>query len=275
MNDHEQAMARATAAYNAAADHFDHPANTFWDRYGRATIERLGLQPGAIVLDVCSGSGASAIPAAERVGPLGRVLGVDLADNLLRLARTKALRAGLANIEFRTGDFLSLGLADHGFDAVVCVFGIFFVPDMPGAVRELWRQVRPGGKLAITTWGPDFFEPANSVFWNAVRQEAPELHKGFNPWDRISTPDSLGAMLREGGIEACDIRAEAGLHPLASPEEWWTTLLGSGYRGTIDQLTADARERVRKANLHFVRDSRLAAVEANVLYAVATKPSAG
>jgi ubiquinone/menaquinone biosynthesis C-methylase UbiE len=76
------------------------------------------------------------------------------------------------------------------FHAVVCVFGIFFVPDMPAAVRELWRVVRPGGRLAITTWGPNFFEPATTAFWNAVREVRPDLYKGFNPWDRISDPPS-------------------------------------------------------------------------------------
>ncbi len=64
-----------TAKANAAADLFDHPANTFWDRFGRKTIERLRLQPGQSVLDVCCGSGASAIPAAEAVGREGRVVG--------------------------------------------------------------------------------------------------------------------------------------------------------------------------------------------------------
>ncbi|MVF23713.1 methyltransferase domain-containing protein [Methylocaldum sp. BRCS4] len=275
MNDLEQAKARAMATYNAAADHFDHPANTFWDRFGRTTIEALDLQPGQTVLDVCCGTGASAIPAAHQVGPEGRVLGVDLAENLLQLATTKATRAGLTNIEFRAGDFLSLGLADHDFDAVVCVFGIFFVPDMPGAVRELWRLVRPGGRLALTTWGPNFFEPANSVFWNAIQQEAPELHKSFNPWDRISDPDLLRVMLWEAGIEACDITAEAGVHPITSPDAWWTTLLGSGYRGTLDQLSIGARARVREASLQFIRESHITAVEANVLYAVATKPLPG
>ena len=274
MNELEQAKARATATYNAAADHFDHPVNTFWDRFGRNTIDWLDLQPGQSVLDVCCGSGASAIPAAQRVGPQGRVLGVDLAENLIELARTKATRARLTNIEFRVGDFLSLGLEDQGLDAVVCVFGIFFVPDMPAAVRELWRMLRPGGRLVLTTWGPNFFEPANAVFWDTIQAHAPELHQGVNPWDRISDPDSLRAMLADGGIRACDISTELYEHPIASPEAWWNTLLGSGYRGTLDQLSIPARERVREANLKFVRDARIAAVEANVLYAVAKKSTA-
>ena len=69
--------------YNAAADHYDHPALSFWDRFGRRTVERLPLATGMEVLDVCCGMGGSALPAAERVGPSGHVVAVDLAQNLL------------------------------------------------------------------------------------------------------------------------------------------------------------------------------------------------
>jgi 2-polyprenyl-3-methyl-5-hydroxy-6-metoxy-1,4-benzoquinol methylase len=69
--------------YNAAADHYDHPALSFWDRFGRRTVERLSLVPGMKVLDICCGMGGSALPAAERVGPTGSVVAVDLAQNLL------------------------------------------------------------------------------------------------------------------------------------------------------------------------------------------------
>src|SRR5260370_11236274 len=94
------ARARATTTYNAADDSYDDPANSFWERFGRKTIERLHLHPGAHVLDVCCGSGASAIPAAEKVGPEGFVLGVDLAEKLLERARSKATKRGLHNLKF-------------------------------------------------------------------------------------------------------------------------------------------------------------------------------
>lgn len=261
--------ARVVAAYDAAADAYDDPANSFWARFGRRTVERLSLRPGDRVLDVCCGSGASAIPAAEAVGPTGRVLGVDLCERLLALGRAKASVRGHAQLEFRAGDLLDLRVPEASFDAAVCVFGIFFVPDMAAAVRALRRAVRPGGALAVTTWGPRFFEPATSAFWDAVRRERPDLYKGFNPWDRIGDPASLRALLREGGVDDAEVVAESGMHAIPSPEAWWAAVLGSGYRGTIDQLDPAQRDRVRDANLAFVRDSRLTAVEANVVYAIA------
>ncbi|HEY8159109.1 MAG TPA: class I SAM-dependent methyltransferase [Methylobacter sp.] len=271
MNNVEEAKAKAAMAYNAAADHFDHPVSSFWHRFGRRTVERLNLRPDERVLDVCSGSGGSALPAAEIVGPDGHVIAADLAERLIDLARAKAEARSLENIEFRVGDMLALGYPDDSFDAVVCVFGIFFVPDMAEAVRELWRMVKPGGRLAITTWGPNLFEPANGAFWDAIHIERPDLNRGFNPWDRISEPDGLKAMLAEANVRNVDILAESGTHPLNSPDDWWKIAMGSGYRGTLEQLDTDTLDRVRQGNLSRLVKEQVNAIETNVIYAVATK----
>ena len=267
----QDVKAKVTAAYNAAADLYDDPVNSFWDQYGRRTVERLRLEKGSRVLDACCGSGASALPAAESVGPEGYVIGIDLAANLVARARTKARIQSLHNVEFREGDLLDTGFTESSFHAVVCVFGIFFLPDMQAGVRELWRVLRPGGKLAITTWGPRFFEPASTAFWNSVREVRPDLYKGFNPWDIVCDPQSLRNLLSQGGIEQADVAAEAGAHAVPSPDAWWSMVLGTGYRGTVEQLDADDRERVRLANLNYIQTSGLRSVEANVVYAVATK----
>ena len=126
----------AEKTYNAAADNYDAEPMAFLDRYGRRTVERLSLPRGARVLDVCCGSGNSALPAADAVGAKGKVLAVDLADEMLALGRTKAQAAGLRCVEFRRADMTALGFPDNHFDAVVCVFGIFFVPDMESQVAE-------------------------------------------------------------------------------------------------------------------------------------------
>ena len=89
----DAAQIKAAATYNAAADTYDDPANSFWDRFGQRTVDRLGLVKNTRVLDVCCGSGGAAIPAAERVGPKGYVLGVDLAGNLIERACAKIGRA--------------------------------------------------------------------------------------------------------------------------------------------------------------------------------------
>jgi ubiquinone/menaquinone biosynthesis C-methylase UbiE len=121
------------------------------------------------------------IPAAEAIGPSGFVIGIDLADKLLELAWAEAERRLLKNVSFLRADMLALDYPVESFDAVICVFGILFVPDMPSAVRELWRFICPGGRLAITTWGSQLLEPANAAFWQAIQKVRPDLHRAFHP----------------------------------------------------------------------------------------------
>ena len=274
MSTHEESKAKAAATYNAAADRFDSPDNAFWGRFGRATIDRLKLRSGMHVLDVCAGSGASALPAAEVVGPSGRVVAVDISDGLLALLERKALARRLTNIEVQSRDLLTLDSMSETFDAVVCVFGIFFLAEMAEGVRQLWGRVRPGGQLAITTWGPETFEPMNGAFWSAVRHERPDLYRQFAPWDLITTPQALRRLLADGGIGDAVIEAEEATHPLPTPEAWWALVMGSGYRGTIDQLDDAAGERVKAANLGFMASRSIVEIAASVVYSRARKPDA-
>ena len=263
---------RAAATYNAAADSYDAPDNSFWDRFGRRTVDRLALRPGMHVLDVCSGCGASAIPAAEAVAPTGQVVAVDLAADLLVRLEAKAKNRGLSHLTVQLGDFLETTIPARRFDAVICVFGIFFVADMAAALRFLWDCVAPGGTLAITTWGPRLFEPANGQFWELVREERADLYKQFSPWDTITTPEALGDLLTSAGIPSAEIVAEPGRHPLVSPAAWWLLVMGSGYRGTVEQLTPEARERVKARSLQYLASAHITEVEANVIYEVSRKP---
>jgi ubiquinone/menaquinone biosynthesis C-methylase UbiE len=264
--------ARAATTYTAAADHYLAPALGFWDRWGAATVARLALRPGGTVLDVCCGAGASALPAARAVGPEGRVLALDLAESLLGLARQRARDLGLANVSFRKGDATQTGLESGTFDAVVCVFGIFFAADMPGFVRELWRLVRPGGTLAVTTWGPDWCEPASGLFWASVRELAPKLYRAYNPWDEITTAAALADLLARGGATGVTAEATAGaVHELARPEDFWDVVLGSGFRATVDALNEDQRGQLRTRVLGELRTRGVTRLGNDVVFATAVK----
>lgn len=267
----QESLQKAKTVFNTASDYFDHPALSFWNVFGQQTIDRLSLQPGARVLDVCCGSGASAIPAAQQVGSSGQVIGVDIAESLLELARHKCEQQGLENIQFLCADFENLGIPSESFDAIVCVFGIFFVPDMIAGVQELWRMLKPGGKLAITSWGKQVFEPANQVFWQILESERPDLVKNFTHWDRISDSGSLHLLLETAGMRQVQVFNETGIHFLSDPEDWWIMILGGGCRGTIEQLDPEVKERIRVKNLDFLRSNAVSSLDVDVLYAVSQK----
>jgi SAM-dependent methyltransferase len=247
-------------------------ALSFWDRFGAATVSRLPLAAGHSVLDLCCGAGASAIPAARRVGPAGRVLGIDVAEPLLAMARARAAGEALARAEFRYGDATRTGLPDGGFDAVICVFGVFFAADMAGFVAEMYRLVRPGGVLAVTTWGPGLFEPANSVFWAAVREVEPSLFKAFNPWDEITTEAALADLLTRGGVGQPAVAAVSGRHSLDHPDHFWDVVLGSGYRGTVDAMNQEKRDLVRRLVCTQVQSAGISSLRTDVVYGTARRP---
>ncbi|MGZ4245640.1 MAG: class I SAM-dependent methyltransferase [Solirubrobacteraceae bacterium] len=264
---------RAAATYGAAADHYCRASLGFWDRFGAATVSRLALSSGTAVLDLCCGAGASALPAARAVAPAGRVLGIDVAGPLLDVARARAAAEGLDNVEFRRRDARATGLLDGAFDVVMCVFGIFFAADMPGFVTEMWRLVRPGGRLAVTTWGPGLFEPANSVFWESVRDLEPSLYRGYAPWDEITTPEALGGLLAAGGAATPALHAASGSQPLARPEDFWDVVLGSGYRATVDALSPPQRTQLRDRVVGRLREDGVTEVRTDVVFAIAERPA--
>jgi len=266
----DAAAERALRAYDAAADAYDDPANGFWESTGRRTVKRLGLHRRARVLDLPCGSGASALAAADAVGEEGAVVAVDISSALLTLARAKAQAAGHRHVDFLQADMRSTGFADGSFDAVVCVFGIFFVPDREGLVRELWRLVAPGGVLAITTWGPDVLEPGASAFWASVERERPDLVRGFNPWDDLTSVEQLVQLYSRAGIESCTAELIDARQPLARPDDWWRVVLGTGFRGTVEELDEAARERVRAANLAAL--GGVDSIRVGAVYGAATKP---
>jgi hypothetical protein len=124
----------------------------------------------------------------------------------------------------------------------------------------------------VTTWGPNLFEPGNNAFWRSIMDVRPDLYKGFNPWDRIDNAGSLKKIFDKAGVTSAKILAENRLHPMKSSGDWWVIVLGSGYRGTVEQLKQAERELVKQANLTFICDEKILAIQTNVLYALATKP---
>jgi SAM-dependent methyltransferase len=149
---------------------------------------------------------------------------------------------------------------------------VFFAPDMASFVAEMWRLVRPGGVLAITTWGTGLFEPANTAFWESVREVESSLFKAFNPWDEITTQGALADLLDRGGVVHPATRAAPGWHHLDHPDRFWDIVLGTGYRATIDALSKEQCDIVRKRLLSRLRSEGITSVRTDVVFSIAQRP---
>ena len=120
---------------------------------GDTLVKRIGVRLGAKVLDLGSGDGTTAVPAAKAGA---EVLAVDIARNLVDAGSRRAAELGLTNLTFREGDASNLaGIPDGAFDMVISIFGAMFAPHPFEVAKEMVRVTRPGGRIVMGNWIPN------------------------------------------------------------------------------------------------------------------------
>jgi SAM-dependent methyltransferase len=176
------------------------------------------------VLDLACGTGDPAISLARMVGPDGQVMATDLSTGMVEVARANAGRAGVTNIDFRQADMQALPFEDASFDAVTSRIGIMYAVDMPKAIWEIRRVLKPGGRMAFAVWGPpDQGSYLGFVFGPFFARRPPDPPPPDMPFPlRFAAPGSLGMALRAAGLNAIDDETAVLPFPWPGPpEECW------------------------------------------------------
>jgi SAM-dependent methyltransferase len=177
-------------------------------------------QPGERVLDVACGTGVVARLVAQRVGPAGQVVGLDLTPGMLTVARALPPPQG-AMIEWREGNASAIPLADAAFDLVLCQQGLQFFPDRPAALREMHRVLVPGGRLALSVWRPMQHSPGFATLAVALgRHIAPEAATIMHGPFALGSPEELQTLLDGAEFHDVVIHPTVKILRFPSPEEF-------------------------------------------------------
>jgi ubiquinone/menaquinone biosynthesis C-methylase UbiE len=177
-------------------------------------VGRVNLRPGEQVLDVASGTGVVSRYAANRVGTLGKVTGVELNPAMIEVARNASLY--FDQIKYLEGDAMALPVPDDEFDAVLCQQAVMFFPDRELAVREMHRTLKPGGRVGVNVFRTPEFVPAFAHLIQAL-----DKHAGAEAADFMRAPfimedaAQMRTLFEQAGFENIEvvIRIDALRYP--------------------------------------------------------------
>jgi SAM-dependent methyltransferase len=187
-------------------------------------VELACVEPGSRVLDVAAGYGEPSLTAARRAGAEGSVLATDISTEMIAFGRERATAAGLENIEFVQSDAASLDFPAASFDAALSRWGIIFEPDAEAAAARIRGFLVPGGRMAISSWGPPDRVPFLALPMRTAMQrlQIPPPPLGTpGPLSR-PTPQALGGLLEAGGFSDVEVEEAEVTFQWRSPEEFTT-----------------------------------------------------
>lgn len=212
-----------------------------------AMLDALALSDGNRVLELACGAGGAGLAAAERVGASGEVVLSDVVPEMTEAAARRAAARGVTNVRTRVLALESVDEPDASFDAVLCREGLMFATDPAGALREVLRVLRPGGRAAFAVWGPPADNPWMRLPFQAVRRQVgvPAPHPGSVGPFALSDSTRLHELVTAAGLT--DVRLEEVPVPMqvSSTAEWWSRT--SALAGPLVQLVAAMTDSDRAA----------------------------
>ncbi|TMD60931.1 MAG: methyltransferase domain-containing protein [Chloroflexi bacterium] len=235
----------AAPGWQTRRDEVSQPTRSITERL----ITMADITSGQRVLDLACGNGDPSFTLAQRVGPRGYVVGLDITEPMVRNAQAWAKEHGLTNVEYRVvSNELELGVPDASFDAATCRHGLMYMPEPVAALRTLYLALKPGGRVAISTWGPaercPFFSLAMQIVMRHI--ELPPPDPGAPGPFALPTPERLTAILEAAGFTNVEVVAfETSVLEAESPAAYWDLLCEVA--GPLVPLMASLPTEVRQA----------------------------
>jgi len=223
-------------------------------------LRTAALLPGTRVVDVACGTGVVTRAAAEQIGPTGSVTGIDVAPDMISLAKT--IPSDGAPITWQEADAASLPLPDESYDVGLCQMGLMFMEDRAGALRELHRVLAPGGRVVVNT--PGRIQHLFEVMEQAIADNLdPGLGAFVSAVFSMPDPSVLAELLQEAGFSDVSGKEYSATFHLPGPVEFlWNyinlTPMGALVGGAPEDAKAAMERQVVQGWAHGLENGRLA-----------------
>jgi ubiquinone/menaquinone biosynthesis C-methylase UbiE len=175
--------------------------------WARKLVELADPSPGEQVIDAACGTGIGARLAAERVGPSGRVVGVDLEPAMVELAAR--LDKKVAKSAWHCASVLEMPLPDEQFDLCLCLQGLQFFPDRLAGLREMRRVLKSSGRLFASMWASLETSPAHHALVRALERQGVDTAAARKGWS-FSDPEAIRSAASAAGFRRVELRTEEG-----------------------------------------------------------------
>ena len=253
----EQRKQRIVGVFNRAAHLYDQVGPHYFAYFGERLVELACIEPGRRILDVACGRGAVLFPAAQAVGLEGEVIGIDLAEAMVREANLAIQSRNLPYVTVLQMDAENLLFEPQTFDYVLSGLALLFFPQPGVALAEMWRVLKPGGHIAISTWdrqGDEIWKWFEEDLYHAHMppRHAAEVETDPLPAQslELDTPEGLSHAFHASGFEDISVSAETVDMIYHSKDEWWEALWATSCRLMLEEIEqaigADGLERFKK-----------------------------
>ena len=244
-------------SWSSVSEHYDRMSAEYFPPITSAFLSFVQLRPGQLVLDVACGPGTLTKHLSRAVGPSGRVVGVDLAPGMIKIA---AARAEERNLEYREMNAEELDLPDNLFNVVLCQLGLMLFGRPEAALREMTRVVKKGGTVACLVQGSPERMLFTSLLLKTMIRLAPELKQPGAPGLYAFAPVGVldQAMTKAGLWQVVSSRV-AGVFAFPTPDAYWSTLTEGGGRtgAMLRSLPEDKQKAVREQTLALAEQYRV------------------
>jgi len=221
--------------FDRVSSTYDTIGPRFFTYFGDKLVKFADVRADASVLDIATGRGAILFAAAQAT-PLKRIVGIDMSEQMVMQTKKDIADKSLNNVEILRMDAENLDFPDSSFDHIFCGFALFFFPEPKRALKEIYRVLKTGGSLYISTWAKT--EERRKWLFDLVKEQLPDesdfkdafrfLPKSFE------TEEQIGDTLREAGFATNKSAMESMEVTYESVQQWWDAQYSHGIRSVFE-----------------------------------------